>query len=561
VIGLGGIAIDLLLYFIIHFMIWRKKSIENKAAAMSKEIRRSGERYRAVVDTAADAIVLVDQHGTILSFNRAAETIFVFSPDEVMGQTVNLLMPDDQAKVHDENVNRYVATRVAHVVGIGREVEGRRKDGSLVPLHLSLAKWSNGAGEIGFTAIMRDITEQRTAQRALQESEHQFRLFMDCATDYAIYQLDLNHKFVKWNKGAERILGYSAAELDGFHINRLFLEEDLKDNKPDRIMACAIEQGRHETEGWRVRKDGTSFWASGVVQPILDGDGKLIGLAVILRDMTSQRAGVELRELAKDQAEAAADVESDLREKIEASNLELKAANDGLQKFTSIIAHDLRSPLKRIDAFIDALREDYAHQLDEEGNEILTRINRGAVRMKLMLDSMLDYSRYNAKAISGKTADLASVINDVIENCDIQRFESCIHVNAHDVPRLKGDPLLLAHVFQNLISNSIKFRGCDDLRIDIDVMHTTRQVYIRLTDNGIGIEPQFADRVFDMFCRLHDEDEYEGTGIGLAVCRKIVNDHGGRISVDKSYEGGTRIIMMLLTANDGQQSGHDRAVA
>ena len=264
-------------------------------------------------------------------------------------------------------------------------------------------------------------------------------------------------------------------------------------------------------------------------------------------------------ELAKEQAETTIQMESELREKIENSNFELKAANEGLQKFTSIVAHDLRAPLRRIDAFTDALREDCAGQLDENGNEILTRINRGVSRMKLMLDAMLDYSRYNAKAISGKTAELSSVIDHVIESCDFQQFESRIHVNVRGVPRLKGDPILLAHVFQNLIGNSIKFRRDDDLRIDIDATSTEKQVTISVADNGIGVEPHFADQVFDMFYRLHDEDEYEGTGIGLTVCRKIINDHGGRISIDKNYEGGTRVVMTLFPARDDEQAGLDKA--
>jgi PAS domain S-box-containing protein len=549
----AGAAIDLLLYFIIHTLTRREKAIEKKAAILSEEIQRSAERYRAVVDTAADAIVLADQHGVITSFNRAAEKIFGYAAHEVLGRNVHVLLEEGGAAAHDDHIKRFVDTGTAHVVGIGRDVEGRRKDGTLFPLHLSLASWRDGPGEIGFTAIMSDVTEQRNAQRALEKSKHQLQTFMDCATDFAIYQLDLENRVVKWNKGAEAILGYSAAEMDGLHIDRLFPEEDVLEGRPGLIMKNAIIYGRQETEGWQLRKDGRIFWASGVVQPIFDGS-EVTGMAVILRDQTARRAGAELLQLAKEQAEAAASKESELRNEIEASNLELKDANEKLQKFASIVAHDLRAPLKRIDAFIDALREDYAGLLDTEGKEMLTRINRGAVRMKLMLDSMLDYSRYNAEAFSGKTADLPKVIKDVIDNCDFHQFEACIRVNADDVPHLRGDPVLLAHVFQNLIGNSIKFRRGDDLRIDIDVRTGPNLVTVSVTDNGIGIEPHFADQVFDMFYRLHNEDEYEGTGIGLTVCRKIINDHGGRIWVDKNYEGGTRIIMTLPSANDDHAS-------
>lgn len=117
----------------------------------------------------------------------------------------------------------------------------------------------------------------------------------------------------------------------------------------------------------------------------------------------------------------------------------------------------------------------------------------------------------------------------------------------------------MAHVFRNLIGNSIKFRRDDDLRIDIDATSTKKQVTVSVTVNGIGIEPHFADQVFDVFYRLHDEDEYDGTGIGLTVCRKVINDHGARISIDKNYDGGTRVVMNLFPAKDGEQAGFNRA--
>ncbi|MDB5534201.1 MAG: histidine kinase, partial [Hyphomicrobiales bacterium] len=255
---------------------------------------------------------------------------------------------------------------------------------------------------------------------------------------------------------------------------------------------------------------------------------------------------------ANERAETAARLAGELRVEIEAANLELVAANQGLQQFTSIVAHDLRAPLKRIEAFIGALREDYTDRLDDEGREIMTRVSRGAMRMQLMLDSLLDYSRYNARAIGDKSADLAKVIKDVMETFDFQNMAPAITVNAVGAPRVKGDPLLLAHVFQNLISNSIKFHSGDKVSIDIDVKTVGDGVQITISDNGIGIEPQFADQVFDMFARLHDEDEYEGTGIGLTVCRKIVNDHGGKIWVDKDYTGGTRIHMTLSAVSEIQ---------
>lgn len=524
---------------------WRRESVALKTALMNGEIKHGGELYRAVVNTAADAIILADQRGMVLAFNRAAERIFGYREIEVVGQNVQLLIQEDQWAAHQGNLTCPAGAKPPRIIGIDNVVDGRRKDGTIFPLHLSMAEWTNGPDEIGVTAILHDITELVDAQQALVESERQIRQIVDCATDYAIYQLDLDNRIVKWNVGTERILGYAASELQGFDISRLF-PKDLGPSEQGAIVPIDLE--RHETDGWMVRNDGTRFWASGVVRPILDSAGSAIGKAVVLRDVTQQRAGAETLQLARDTAVSAMRRESELRGEIEASNIELTAANQGLQQFTSIVAHDLRAPLKRIDAFIDALREDYNDRLDEEGKEIMTRVSRGAARMELMLDSLLDYSRYNAKAIAGKSADLAHVINGVFESFDLNGIESKITISTEGVPRIKGDPLLLAHVFQNLVSNSIKFRRPDALVIDIEAEQSGDVVHIRMTDNGIGIEPQFADQVFDMFYRLHDEDEYDGTGIGLTVCRKIISDHGGRIWIDKDYSGGTRINMTLLPA-------------
>ena len=550
----AAIIIFLLTCIVLNTRRLNKSTV--KAELLSGEIKHNDALYRAVVDTAADAIILADQRGTVLSFNRAAEQIFGYSEKEVMRQNVRILMPEDQWTAHQGYLKRSRETKAPHIVGVGRVVEGRRKDGTLFPLHLSIAEWNSGADEIGFTAILRDITLQQQVQQALIESESQIRLIMDCATDYAIYQIDLDDRMVKWNKGTERILGYSTDELRGFDINRLFPHG--KTGETECVQATApIDLERYETEGWRVRKDGSRFWASGVVQPILDSTAKVIGMAVVLQDRTKQRDNDETLRMAKEQAEAAAFVESNLRGEIEAANIDLVSANRGLQQFTSIVAHDLRAPLKRIDAFMTALREDYTDRLDDEGKEMMTRVSRGAARMELMLDSLLDYSRYNADAIGGKSADLAHVVKGVIESCDFETVESKININVADAPRVKGDPLLLAHVFQNLIGNSIKFRRGEQVCIDIDAMASGDVVLMSVTDNGIGIEPRFADQVFDMFARLHDEDEYEGTGIGLTVCRKIVTDHGGRIWIDPDYDAGTRIYVTLQPAAGERQAEPD----
>jgi light-regulated signal transduction histidine kinase (bacteriophytochrome) len=172
--------------------------------------------------------------------------------------------------------------------------------------------------------------------------------------------------------------------------------------------------------------------------------------------------------------------------------------------------------------------------------------------MRLMLNALLDYSKCDGSSVRGKTANIARVIDDTLEHIDFGAEGADVRINLGGVSHVYGDHLLLGHVIQNLVGNAIKFRGPDRPTIEITAARTGATVTFAVTDNGIGIEPEYAESVFEMFCRLHDEDEYEGSGIGLTVCRKIVNDHGGRIWVDTGHVGGTKILFTLASADAGE---------
>ncbi len=250
--------------------------------------------------------------------------------------------------------------------------------------------------------------------------------------------------------------------------------------------------------------------------------------------------------VAKERAEKAAENELLLRTATQETNSKLQQANDGLLKFSSIVAHDLRAPLKRIECFIDILQQEYRDSVDEEGQDILARIDRGSARMRMMLDSLHSYAKYSGCTITGKTTGITHIVNGAIETLSDQVGDAKITTQIDDSFLVKGDQMLLEHVIQNLVSNSIKF--CDEAVPEILIegrLLSADMAEISVSDNGIGIETEFAAKVFDMFERLHDEDEYEGTGIGLSICRQIVSDHGGEISVDTHFAGGCRIVFSL----------------
>lgn len=232
------------------------------------------------------------------------------------------------------------------------------------------------------------------------------------------------------------------------------------------------------------------------------------------------------------------------------------------ENFISIVAHDLRAPLQRVETMVRLLRSEYEHKFDEDGKDIVYRIERSAARLRLMLTSLLSYTRYGHKATKGKVASLAYAIEEVLENVGLNNTNSDLHIALGGINWIKGDPVLIGHVIQNLVSNAFKFRKQDrpfGLSIDVEPVDGHR-VQIAISDNGIGIEPRFSEKVFDIFYRLHDDEEFEGTGIGLAICKKIISDHGSAIWIDTEYTGGTRVLFTLEAADKVDAGAAEAAV-
>ena len=326
---------------------------------------------------------------------------------------------------------------------------------------------------------------------------------------------------------------------------------------------------------WTIEfRSGAGFVSRGERnQPLMVAAGGIlidVLLFLVIASLTNQRrralsvAGRMTSELrvAKDKAEQAAVRESALRTISEQSNLQLKIANEGLLTFNRIVAHDLSAPLKRIETFIDILREDHDAVLGADGRDILVRIDRGSTHMREILNALHTYAKYGDVSIAGKTACLERVAKDALENLAGELGNARVTLDVDDICWVCGDQDLLVHVLQNLIGNSVKF--CEAERPEVHVSSTAvsaGDAELTVTDNGIGISPEHADKVFDMFVRLHGDDEYEGTGTGLTVCKKIITDHGGTIHVDPDRTVGTRIVIRLKRAARANRTGDETQAA
>src|SRR5436309_1135133 len=251
-------------------------------------LQKSEEGFRAVAETASDAIVSADKHGHITYFNPGAERIFGYAARDVIGRPLTLLMPQRFHGAHRQGLSRFLSTGQARVIGRTVELVGRRKDGTEFSLELSLASWKVG-GDTFFTGILRDITERKQTEDALRAIEQRFRLMVTSVKDYAILMLDPDGHIVSWNEGAERIKGYTADEIIGQHFSRFHPREDIQRGKPVHELKVAAAEGWLVDEDWRVRKDGSRFWANVVITAMRDKAGTLRGFSKVTRDLTEQK--------------------------------------------------------------------------------------------------------------------------------------------------------------------------------------------------------------------------------------------------------------------------------
>ena len=267
----------------------QKAKVTEKTTATLQE---SESRMRAITESASDAIISADALGNIVYWNHAAERIFGYTAEEALGQPLTILMPERLQTAHRDGLRRFLATHEPHVIGKRIELAGRRKDGSEFPVSLSISEWESG-GSTFFTGILQDISERKQAEATLRQNEQRFQMVAAEVRDYSICMLDPHGHIISWNAGAQRIKGYRSEEIIGEHYSRFYLPEDIASDKPRYELAVAAEFGRSEDEGWRVRKDGSRFWANVIITALRDEKGELRGFGKVTRDITDRKRADE----------------------------------------------------------------------------------------------------------------------------------------------------------------------------------------------------------------------------------------------------------------------------
>jgi PAS domain S-box-containing protein len=471
-----------------------------------------------------DAVITTDENQRIVIFNAAAEKMFGCPASEALGQPLERFVPMRFREAHAEQVRFFGATGgTSRTMGRLGTIRGLRANGEEIPLETSISHVECGGKKL-FTAILRDISER-------QRSEEMFRKAVESAPS-GILMIDEHSRMVLVNDEAERLFGYMRDEMVGQTVEMLIPvrfrsahpghREAYRDSPSKRGMG----QGR---DLYGLRKDGTEFPVEVGLNPVATREGMQVLVAVV--DITERK-----------RAEREA----------EEHTRELQRSNAELEQFAYIASHDLQEPLRMVASYTELLAERYQGKLDANADKFIGYAVDGARRMQRLIHDLLSYARVSSQAKPLQATDASTVLTSVLTLMSKSIESSKAEVICQKLPTVMADEVQLGQLFQNLINNALKFHGEKPPRVEIGARVAGDTWQFSVTDNGIGMEKENGSRIFQMFQRLHTREEYEGTGIGLAISKRIVERHGGRIWFDSKPGQGSTFYFTLLRAEKGK---------
>ncbi|HEU4557618.1 MAG TPA: PAS domain-containing sensor histidine kinase, partial [Longimicrobium sp.] len=444
-----------------------------------------GGLYRLLVESVQDyAIFALDPAGNILSWNTGAKRLKGYTRDEIVGRHFSIFYPPADLAAGKPAWELEVADREGRIEDEGWRV---RKDGTLFWANVVITALRGPSGAlVGFAKVTRDLTERRRAEEKLRESEERLRLLVHSVKDYAIFMLDPEGYVNSWNEGAQRIKQYSEEEIVGRHFSLFYPPESRA--MPARLLEIARREGRVEDEGWRVRKDGTRFWADVVITALRDARGELVGFAKVTRDLTERREA-ELRAVAE--ARRAAEAE---------------AANLAKSQFLAAMSHELRTPLNAIGGYVDLLEMGIGGPVTEVQQGYLGKIQRSQRHLLSIINDLLNFSRIEAGQIVFESArvPLRQSIDAIVSMLEQQAVEKGIRLAVGTCPAglaVRGDGAKIDQIILNLCSNALKFTPSGG-RVTVACESRGATVALLVADTGVGIPRDQTERIFEPFVQL-----------------------------------------------------------
>jgi PAS domain S-box-containing protein len=491
-----------------------------------------GGLFRLLVESVRDyAIFALDPDGYILSWNEGARRLKGYAPEEIIGRHFSVFYPPEDLATDKPGREIEIAIREGRVEDEGWRVT---RDGGRFWASVVITALRDKSGElVGFAKVTRDLTERRAAEQALRESEERFRLLVQGVRDYAIFMLDPDGRIASWNDGARNINGYRAEEIIGRHFSTFYPAEDVAAGKPRWELEVAAREGKYEEEGWRIRKDGSSFWASVLITALRSPTGRLVGFGKVTRDLTERRAAQE---------RAVADARR---------IAEAEAASRTKSEFLTALSHELRTPINATLGYAQLLEMGIGGAVNEQQGEYLSRIRGSQEHLLRIITDLLNYSRIEARQVEYDLAPVpaAAVIATVLPMVEPQATTKGLRLGQEPCPETfvaMADRVKTEQIVLNLLSNAVKFTPLGG-QIRVGCTATETRVVISVSDTGPGIPLEHQTSIFEPFVQLGRSltSGHEGTGLGLAISRDLARAMGGELTVQSTAGQGSTFSLAL----------------
>ena len=476
--------------------------------------RQGEQRFRVLVESAPSGMIMVDRGGKIVLVNREIERLFGYRREDLIGEMIERLVPERFRKPHPGFRSAFYVNPQSRAMGAGRELFGLRRDGTEMPVEIGLNPVETEEGLFVLASVV-DIS-------ARQRAEARFRVAVESSPN-GMVMVDRGGKIVLVNREVERLFGYTRDELLGQSIEVL-VPAHVRERHPDlRTGFFGHPQSRAMGAGRDLhgrRKDGSQVLVEIGLNPIETDEGLFVLASVV--DISARKQAEE----------------------------ELRRSNEELERFAYVASHDLQEPLRTVASYVQLLARRYRDRLDKDAGEFIDFAVQGSLRMQRLIEDLLTFSRVGTRGGALVPIDSGTALEAAIASLRASIDEAQAIITHDRLPAVLADPVQLEHLFTNLVGNAIKFRGAVAPRVHVGAALDGGRWILSVRDNGIGIDPQYFERIFVIFQRLHGREEYPGTGIGLAICKKIVERHGGRIWVESQPGSGTTFFFTLAAASE-----------
>ena len=499
-------------------------------------LKESESNLQAIFENASDGFILTDLNGDIKTFNNKAKEIFLLNSGKEIAKGESIFN-----YVREHMIETYQSSIVKLMTGeyVYYEVSFERSNGKTYWYYFSINGVYNNGKVDGFGITAKDITQTKEAENTLRKSEEQYRQIVETAQE-GIWMTDENNSTILVNKKMADMLEYAPEEMMGKQ-NYLFMAEEWKQKTAGYLEEKLVGINEHQ-EFKYITKSGKEVWVSQSTNPVFGDDGTYKGALAMVTDITKRKIDEQLLQLSE--------------VSLEIKNKELIQKNKELEQFAYVASHDLQEPLRTTASFVELLQRQYKGQLDENADKYLNYLVNASDRMQVLIKDLLDYSLIGSKK-AFKKIDCNVLVQEVLMDLGTAIQESKTDIQVEKLPLINGYDIEIKQLFQNLITNAIKFRKKDvvpQIKISASKKDTAWEFAIK--DNGIGINEQHKDRIFVIFQRLHTRTAYEGSGIGLSHCKKIVELHDGKIWLESQPgEGTTFYFTIQKKINSAKENG------